>query len=96
MYSCLECELFEHLFFLVQDFSLLVVSRPAGLHLGGGGVVFFEMGQVSVVLSVQDQNSFQEMSLGKAASGIVEVCKSQVCAILPANTNIDDADLHRY
>lgn len=60
---------------------------------GGGG---FQMGQVSVILSVQDQNSFQEMSLGKAAGGNVEVCKSQVCAVLPANTNTDDADLHGY
>ena len=61
MYSCLEFELFEHLFFLVQDFSLLVVSCPTGLHLyvswwGGGGFFFFyflfslQMGQMSVVL----------------------------------------------
>ena len=75
-----------------------MVNRPTGLHLyvswgGGGGV---QMGQVSVILSVQDQNSFQEMSLGKAGGGNMEVCKSQVCAVLPANTNTDDADLHGY
>lgn len=62
---------------------------------GGGGGIFF------LFFSFFSPNgpnvcSLEEMSLGKAASGTVAVCKSQVWAILPANINIGDAHLHRY